>query len=231
MPAVPDPSVLSSFDLFVGLTPEQLSALNNQLHRKVFPSGSNLMTAEQSGEVVYFILEGTVKIYVEQADGTTIILAILGPGNTLGEMSVVDNAGRSANVVTIENSTLLWMDRAAFQQSLRTIPGIAFNLARILSGRLRLANEQIQALAALEVENRVARQLLAFAQQYGQTLPGGDILIPIRLTQSDIAGLVGASRERINQVIVAYKEWKYISVDHSQHITIHNQKALAKRCV
>lgn len=227
---VTDLAYLSNLTLFRDLTLEQLSQVNEYLHRKTFPAGTNLITAEQIGEVVYIILSGTVKIYLEREDGTETIIAILGAGDTVGEMSLVDNTSRSANVVTLEQSTLLWMDKTAFHQCLRTMATMSFNLLRIFSGRLRLANEQIQALSAMEVESRVARQLLAFAQQYGKATPQGEIQIPIRLTQSDISGIVGASRERVNQVLVAYKERKYISVDRNHHITIHNQQALVNRC-
>jgi CRP/FNR family transcriptional regulator, cyclic AMP receptor protein len=95
---------------------------------------------------------------------------------------------------------------------------------------LRLANEQIQAQAAREAENRVARQILAFAQRYGQQLPNGDLRIPIRLTQSDIAALTGASREYTNKILVSYKERGYISADSRHYLMIHNQQALAKHC-
>ncbi len=230
MPAVPDPSQLGEIPLFRDLTPEQLTWLNDHLHHKVFPAGSNIAIVEQPGEVVYIILEGTVKIHVEQLDGTDVILAILGPGDTVGEMSLVDSAGRSANVFTLEGSTTLWMERTTFHECLRTMPAITYNLVGILCSRLRLANEQIQALATLDIYGRIARQILAFAKEYGQLAADGDSHIPIRLTQSDLADLVGASRERVNQVMVAYKRRKYISVDPDHHITVHNRDALAQRC-
>jgi CRP/FNR family cyclic AMP-dependent transcriptional regulator len=230
MTAVANPADLADISLFKNLTADQLAWLNERLHQRVFPPGSNIAVVEQPGEVIYIILDGTLKIYVHQSDGTEVILAVLGPGDTVGEMSLVDSAGRSANVITLEKSSLLWMDRTTFEQCLQTIPAVNRNLVNILSKRLRLANEQIQALATLDVYGRVARQLLAFAQQYGRPSPNGDVLIPIRLTQSDIADLVGASRERINQVIVSYKRQKYISVDRRYRITVHNRPALADRC-
>ena len=229
-PAVPDANTLSEIALFQNLAPEELSWLNHHLHRRNFGAGSNIVIVEQPGEVVYVVLSGTIKIYVQQLDGTEVILAILGPGDTVGEMSLVDSAGRSANVVTLEKSTLLWMDRDTFHDCLQTIPSVTYNLVQILSDRLRLANEQIQALATLDVYGRVARQILAFAARYGQTTKQGHTLIPIRLTQSDLADLVGASRERINQVVVCYKREKYISVDRNYRITVRNQAALAERC-
>ncbi len=223
-------NLLHEVDLFDGLMPEQSAAISMLLQRKTFPAGTNLMLIEQPGEVVYIILSGTVKIHVEQADGTDVIIAILGAGDTVGEMSLLDSVGRSANVITQEESTLLWLDRSAFQQCLRTAPVITYNLVRTLSSRLRLANEQIQALATLDVYGRVARQLLAFAQKYGKADAAGNIVIPIRLTQSDIAGLVGASRERVNGAIVHFKNRRYISIDQNFRITVHNLEALAKRC-
>lgn len=230
MLAVDESIGLDKISLFSGLTSDQLSTLNILLRRKTFPAGATIMNIEQMGEAVYIILDGAVKIHIEQEDGTDVIISVLGPGDIVGEMSLLDNAGRCANVVTIEESTLLWMDRGAFHECLRSMPGLTYNLACILTRRLRLANEQIQALATLEVECRVARQLLIFAGQFGKISPNGDIFISIRLTQSDIAGLVGASRERINKIMVSYKERNYISVDHDHHLTVHNPNALVGRC-
>lgn len=230
MAAVSDPKQLGELPLFFGLPIERLQQLNQLLRRKVFPAGTDIMTVEQPGEVAYIILDGTVKIHVEQADGGNVILTICGAGEILGEMSILENIGRSANVVTIEDSTLAWIDRATFEQCLRTIPEMTYNLVRILSRRLRLANAQIQSLAALDVFGRVARQLLAFAQEYGEPSAGGGILIPLRLTQSDLAGLVGASRVRVNQVLVFYKQRGHIAVDQDAHITVLDQAALLQRC-
>jgi CRP/FNR family cyclic AMP-dependent transcriptional regulator len=230
MPALPDPTALSELVLFRDLEPEQLSWLNDHLHLKTFPAGSNIVAAEQPGEVVYIILEGTIKISIEQVDGAEVILAILGPGDTVGELSLIDSAGRSANVVTMERSSLVWMDRDTFWESLQKMPVITYELLHVLGDRLRLANEQIQALATLDIYGRVARQILAIAGRYGQVTSDGEIVIPIRLTQSDIASLVGASRERVNQVMVAYKQQNYISIDQNYRITIHDRQALVQRC-
>jgi CRP/FNR family cyclic AMP-dependent transcriptional regulator len=230
MSALPDPTALSELVLFRDLDPEQLTWLNDHLHLKTFPAGSNIVAAEQPGEVVYIVLEGTIKICIEQVDGTEVILAILGPGDTVGELSLIDSAGRSANVVTMERSRLVWMDRDTFWESLQKMPLITYELLHVLGDRLRLANEQIQALATLDIYGRVARQILAIAERYGRVTSDGEIVIPIRLTQSDIASLVGASRERVNQVMVAYKQQNYISTDQNYRITIHDRQALVQRC-
>jgi CRP-like cAMP-binding protein len=232
MPAVDDSKLLGKIPLFEDLAEDDLEKVNALMHRKTFSSGLNIITVAQPGDMVYILLEGTVKIYVDQLDGSEVILAFLGPGDTFGEMSMVDSAGRSANVVALEDCICLLMDRGAFHQCLKSSRGLSYNLVRLMSRRLRLANEQIQALSTLDVRGRVARQLLAFAQQYGQ---GGEtaaqgVTIPLRLTQTDVAALVGASRERVNQVIVDFKDSGFISVDPSHRFTVHDIEALVGRC-
>jgi Cyclic nucleotide-binding domain len=120
---------LSHFALFRDLTVEQWREFSDVLHSKTFSAGSTLMTVEQPGEVVYFILSGTVKVHVEQEDGRDVIISILGPGECVGEMSPLDQVGRSASVVTIEESELLWLDHAMFRRFLLQIPAFAYNLA------------------------------------------------------------------------------------------------------
>jgi CRP/FNR family transcriptional regulator, cyclic AMP receptor protein len=224
-----DPAMLAEIPLFAGLPPERLKRLAEVLRKKAVPAGTNMITAEQPGEVVYVVLEGTVKILIEQVDGREVILAFLGAGDTVGEMSLVDSAGRSANVMTMEKCTLLWMDRATFQELLRNVPEFAQNLVKLLAGRLRMANEQIQSLSSLDVAGRLARQLLAFAERYGRPEPEGT-LVPLRLTQSDLAELVGASRERVNQVMVDFRQKGYLTVDSSHRILLHRPAELARYC-
>ena len=229
MPVATDYLALEQLALFQHLMPEQLAQIKPLLHRKSFPASATIITAEQPGEVVYIIESGAVKIHVEQVDGTDVILAILAAGDMLGEMSLMEATARSANAVTLEDAVLWWMDQAAFHRCLDTMPQLANNLLRLLSHRLRLANEQIQSLATKDVESRVARQILALVKTYGHQTETGDWQLPIRLTQSDLACLIGATRERVNQVMASYKHRQYLSSDKKHHLTIHNLGALLKR--
>jgi CRP/FNR family cyclic AMP-dependent transcriptional regulator len=223
-------NLLSVIPLFQGLDEVQLNWISQRAHRRLFPAGTRIITAEQPGEAVYIILFGTVKIHIEQADGRDVVLSIIGTGDTLGEMSLIDSAGRSASAVTLEDSLLLWMDKGAFQQTLTDYPPVALNLVRILASRVRLNNELIQALATLDVYGRVARQLLAFAEKYGENGEGESVLIPVHLTQGEIADLVGASRKRVNQVMVFFREQELISLNASGKIIVLNRLGLAKYC-
>lgn len=221
---------LAGLALLRGLSAEDLQKVSGHLHSRAFAAGSHVMTAEQRGEALYIVLSGSVKISINESDGAEVILALLGPGDSVGEMSLVDDAGHSADVSTLEDSVLLWMDRAAFRRCLREVPALATNLLRELSTRLRAANLQVRALATLDVAGRVARQLLLFADRYGQPRSGGDdgVLIPLPLTQRDIAQLVGATRERVNRALVSLRRRGAIATDNRHRITVHDRAALER---
>ena len=224
-----EPSELAALTLCVGLSAEQVSRLSALFHPRAVGVGVHLVLAEQPTEVVYLIRSGTVKISIVQADGVEVILGLQGPGELVGEMGAIDRQGRSANVVTLEGCPVLWIERDAFISFLHAMPPLTFNVLRLLSRRLRMANGQLVAMAALDVYGRVARQVLVFAQEYGESV-GGAVRIPLRLTQGDLAGLVGASRVQVNKVIVSYKRLHYLSIDPQFRITILNRDALAQRC-
>ena len=110
-----DPDALAKIPLLAGLPPSELLKLGEHLHERAFPAGSNVLIAEQPGEAVYFVLSGSLKVHAVRPDGTEIVLAVLGPGELVGEMSFADSLGRSASVVTLEDTDLLWMDRRIFR--------------------------------------------------------------------------------------------------------------------
>ena len=220
-------NLLSYIKLFDGLTPTQLNWVAQNARRRNFEAGRNVMTIEQPGEAMYIILAGSVKIHVEQGE-RDVILAILGEGDLLGEMSLIDSVGRSASAVTLENTLMLWMTKETFNYMMDNFPPVARNLIQIMSKRVRLSDDLIQALATLDVNGRVARQLLAFARRYPLEKEGMT-QIRIAITQGDIADLVGASRKRVNQAMVLFKEQGLID-DGDGRITIKDGKGLAKYC-
>jgi CRP/FNR family cyclic AMP-dependent transcriptional regulator len=220
--------LLSDIKLFEGLTTTQLDWISKHAHRRVFNAGMNVMTVEQPGEAVFIILHGTVKIHIEQG-GRDVILSVLGSGDLLGEMSLIDSVGRSASALTLENSLMLWMDKTTFNYLLDNFPPVARNLVKILSARVRLSDQVIQSLATLDVNGRVARQLLAFAERYGREV-ADSVQVLIVLTQGDLADLVGASRKRVNQTMVFFKEQGLVSTDVDGRFIIHDREGLARFC-
>jgi CRP/FNR family cyclic AMP-dependent transcriptional regulator len=219
---------LARIALFEGLPRSELSRLLEHLHERPFPAGANVLIAEQPGEAVYVILSGSVKVHVLRPDGTEVVLAVLGAGEVLGEMSAADSLGRSASVVTLEETNLLWMDRRTFSASVATSTILSRNLGEVLSRRVRLANARLISLASLDVPGRVASQLLSLAREYGQETPEGT-RIPMRLTQADLAAFVGASRVSVNQALGQFRRRGAISVAKDGRVSIHDDDALARR--
>ncbi len=228
MVGVSDAKALGNLDLFRGLSASELERVNGLLGHTKFPAGAMILTASQPGEIAYVVLDGTLKVSTLESNGRELTLALLGPGEIVGELALADRASRSADVVSLEPSNLVWIDRATFDQLRREIPLITENLLRLLARRLRLANAQLQAIATLDVHGRVARQLLALADALGQELPDGSVRIPLRITQSDLAALVGATRVRVNEVIVGFTRRKSIAVDSKHRITVLDRDALAE---
>jgi CRP/FNR family transcriptional regulator, cyclic AMP receptor protein len=109
--------ILSEVALFRGLPAEQLSKIVTRLRRRTLLAGAPVITAEEPDETVYVVLEGSVKVYVIRPDRSEVILAILGAGEIVGEMSVADSLGRSANVTTLEETPFLLMDRGPSVQA------------------------------------------------------------------------------------------------------------------
>ena len=226
MAGVPDAKDLGKLELFRGLSASELTAVNNLLGRTKFPAGAMILTADQPGEIAYIVVDGTLKVSTIQSNGRELTLALLGPGEIVGELALTDRAARSADVTALEPAVLVWLDRGTFERLRRDIPGITENLLRLLARRLRLANAQLQAMATLDVHGRVARQLLALADVLGEEVGDGGVRIPLRITQSDLAALVGATRVRVNEVLVGFTRRHHIAVDRQHRITIRDRAEL-----
>jgi len=221
---------LEEIPLFAGLTEAQIQWLRERMYPRTFRPGMLMVTADSPGEQVYFILKGSAKVYISQLDGSDVTVNIMGPGEPVGEISAVDSAVHSANVITLEETAVLWIYKDHFNEAIQTMPVFANNLLKVFSRRLRSTTDQIRTLASLDVIGRMAYRLLDFASRYGQEDAQGRILIPIRLTQNDVAELVGASRKRVNQATTMLKRQGCLKIDADYHITIQDRQALAQWC-
>jgi CRP/FNR family cyclic AMP-dependent transcriptional regulator len=214
-----------------------LAILNRLMHRQMLSSGVRIVVAEQFEDTVYVIRTGRVKVYVEQADGSEVVLAILGPGDVIGALTFGEHPSDACSIVSLEETALFWIDREAFEQCVQTMPTLSANLATVLARRIRLANERIEALAGLDVRSRIVRHLLLLAREYGAAI-GGSLMgnhsngqavqIPFRLTQGDLASLVGASRVRVNQALGDLRRRHLIATDCGPHLLIRDVEALAE---
>jgi len=217
--------------LFRDMTLQDLAVLNGLMRRQVLPAGARILTTEQLEDTVYIVHTGVVKIVVEQTDGTELILAILGPGDVIGALTIGESPDNAHSILSLDETKLFWIDRKAFERCLRTMPLLSANLSTVLARRVRLANDRIEALAGMGVRSRIVRHLLLLVRQYGQ--PTEDrkndcVRIPLRLTQGDLAHLVGASRARVNQALSELRRHG-VGEDSGDHcLVIHDVAALER---
>lgn len=231
VPAILDPTYLRKVALFHDLALPQLAALNGLMRRNVLPAGARMLMTEQLDDTAYIIHTGVVKVVVEQADGTELILAILGPGDVIGTLTIGESLGGAPSVVPLEETSLFWIDRAAFERCLLTMPALSANLATVLARRVRIANERIEAMAGMDVRSRVVRHLLLLGREYGQPIENGtgnSVRIPLRWTQVDLARLIGASRVRVNHVLTDLRRRRLVENTGAHTLVLSDMAALER---
>ena len=179
--------------------------------RKSFDKDTTLVEEHDMGDTLFMILTGKVKVTNIGPDGKEVILSVLGPGEFFGEMSLLDREPRSANVVTMEKTTMMSLRRKEFLDLLESNGEILSKLLATLSARLRHANAQIRSLALLDVLGRIARLLLDTAHKEGRRLVNGSIVFR-RPTHQEIASMVGTSRETDSRMIGDLSRDGYIKI-------------------
>lgn len=220
---------LAAVPLFSGLTSDQMTTIAGRLRRRSFEEHEVIVQRDSPGDALFLVALGKVKVCYAGDEGETII-AVLSVGDFFGELSVLDGEGRSADVVALEPTEVLVLSAGDVHACLQAYPPIAIALLRGLAGRVRRSTEWIAVLSSQDVDGRLAQQLLRLGQAHGIDLPGGGRYIKLRLTQNDLASLVGASRESVNKVMQYFKSKAFLSVDTTHHITLLDQAALEKRC-
>jgi len=189
-----------------------LSALPNELLTGLFTKARSVaLDADQvlflsgdPGDGCYRIDEGLLKVSVVAPAGGERILAVLGPGTMVGELSMISEAPRSASVTALRESKLSFVSRASFEAFARDNPEFYKHVMRLLARRLTDTNTALVATTFLSLQGRVARALLCLAEGFGHDVGGGRILVRQKLTQSDLAAMAGIARENVSRIL---KEW------------------------
>ncbi len=210
--------MLRSIPLFKDLTDADLDVINDLTTEKNVTKGTVVLTEGAMGDSLYAIVTGRVKVFISDEDGREIILKFLGTGDFFGEMSVIDKQPRSASVSAVEACTFKVLSQQGFQECTARAPRIAALVMQALAKRLREADKKISTLALMDVYGRVANTLLELA-----IMNEGKLVVGDKLSQQDIANMVGASREMVNRILKDLSDRGYISIE-SKTITIHDQK-------
>jgi CRP/FNR family cyclic AMP-dependent transcriptional regulator len=182
--------------LFSGLNEMQLETLAAGSARRSYPKGRTIVSEGEPSQSMYILLAGRAKVQRSDSEGKEVILAVLGSGEFFGEMSLIDDAPRSASVITLEPCEFMAVSKDAFKAMLQQSPEVAMNVMRGLVRRLREADKKIETLALLDVYGRVARVLLDFSENVN-----GERIVKNKLPRQEIAKMIGASREMVSRVM------------------------------
>jgi CRP-like cAMP-binding protein len=212
--------LLSHVGLFADLSSAELIGLAGLMRPRPFARDEVIYLRGDPGTAFYVIANGKVKITLTSPDGKELILRRLGPGDFHGELALLDDEPRSADAIATEPSVLLVLQRDAFRQFLAEHPTVAAKLLSTVSNYLRRNAELIQDATFLDVPARLARILLELAGGTDGALPPAGAVIPDRLKQSELASLVGATRESINKWLGAFERQGLIRYEKGQIIIL-----------
>jgi CRP-like cAMP-binding protein len=220
-------SLLRSAPLFAGLDDPAWAALASRLETRTLPHGEPLFREGDLGDALHVVTEGKVKICRTAADGRENVIAILGPGDLVGELAIFDSQPRGASAVAVVDCTLASLSANDFRRWLGEHPAVAVDLLRALAIRLRQTNEAMADLVFTDVPGRIAKTLLGLAERFGES--GGDgVRVSHDLTQEELAQLVGASRETVNKALADFASRGWIRLDGKAVVLLDTDR-LARR--
>jgi CRP/FNR family transcriptional regulator, cyclic AMP receptor protein len=202
-------------NLFAGATPIRLAA------------DEVLFLAGDAGNGCYRIEQGLLKVTIVSPAGTERILAFLGAGAIVGELSIIDGLPRSASIVALRDCELSFVSKGAFDECARKHPEVYRYLVTVLAARLRETDEVVAAATFLPLKGRVAVTLLDLAEHFGHDVGSGRIVVRQKITQSDIAAMAGIARENVSRILNDWKRRSLVS-RLSGYYCIENKAALEK---
>ena len=219
--------VLKRAPLFDGLDDESARALRRQMSEVKLSRGEHLFLEGQDGDRLYVVLDGKLKLTRAATDGRENLLAVLGPGEMFGELSLFDPRPRTQGASAVTEATVAALAHDALRQLLLERPEVSMHMMQALARRLRRANDVVSDLVFTDVPGRVAKNLLDLADRFGEQERDG-LHVHHDLTQEELAQLVGASRETVNKALAdfAARGWLQIS---ARSVLILDTERLRKR--
>jgi CRP/FNR family transcriptional regulator, cyclic AMP receptor protein len=205
--------VLAAAPLFAALDEEAGMALRSSMIEVDLPRGEMLFSEGDPGDRLYVILDGKIKLGATSGDGRETLLAILGPGEMFGELSLFDPGPRTATATALTDAVVIGMGHADLEPWLNGRPEVAASLLRSLARRLRRTNEAMADLVFSDVPGRVAKALLELASKFGVPAADGSVHVVHDLTQEELAQLVGASRETVNKALADFQNRGWLRLE------------------
>ncbi|HET9118195.1 MAG TPA: Crp/Fnr family transcriptional regulator [Pseudonocardiaceae bacterium] len=218
---------LARAGIFQGVDPAAIQALKATLEPVHFPRAHVIFAEGEPGDRLYIVLSGKVKIGRRSPDGRENLLAVFGPSDMFGELSIFDPGPRTSTATTVTVVSAVSMDRSALREWIAKRPEIAEQLLRVIARRLRRTNNMLADLIFTDVPGRVAKALLQLAHDFG-TQEGGMLRVTHDLTQEEIAQLVGASRETVNKALADFAHRGWLRLEGKSVLILEPQRLVRR---
>lgn len=213
---------LRNHPIFGVLGPDLLQQLQAHAREQSVPRGKTIFAKGDIGTCVFAILEGQVKVVSFSMQGKNAVLNFLGPGDIFGEIALLDGGERTADVTAVTNCRLMVIERSDFLALVHSRPEVAQKLIEVLCARLRNTSRQVEEIMFLDLSRKLARAILRFSN--AKAAPGKRKVL---LTQSEIAQIIGASRESTNKQLREWEDKKWIRLERGGLVVLSPQSLMS----
>jgi CRP-like cAMP-binding protein len=220
--------LLERVPFLAALERSALEHLARVVARRRFEKGDTIFQKEDEGQSLFIVEDGAVRIYVPGLQGADLTLAILGPGDFFGDLSLLDGQPRSAGADAMQETRALILERTDFLDLIRSRPEAALAVMAVVSKRLRETDEMASDLAFLDVGGRLAKRLLELASSHGVRREDGTLL-DVNITQEQLANMIGVTRESVNRNLANFRRLGLIA-NQGRRIIISDPQGLRARC-
>ena len=217
-------AVLQRNYLFRDLPEATVERLATLAHRRSFEKNAVIFSQGDDGDALYGVASGRVRISASGPDGREVFLNIMEPGDTFGEIAVVDGLPRTASAVALDPATLVIISRDHFLNILRTEPELSMHLMTLFCQRLRWTSDLVEESAFLVGPARLAKRLLVLAALHGRPAAQG---MELALSQSELAHFLGISRQIVNQHLQVWRKRGWVRLARAR-IIVTDTEALGE---
>jgi CRP-like cAMP-binding protein len=212
-------AVLRQHPIFRDLDPEALDQLCRYANLTALKRGATIFSKGDPGNSLFAVISGTVKISISSADGRNAILNLIGPGEILGEIAVLDGQARTADATAHTNCEICIIDRREFLPFVRSQPALAMKFIELLCSRLRWTSDQVEQVILQNLPGRLAGALLRLTEKHKSSPEGRTIAI----TQQEISEMIGMTRESINKQLRVWAARKWVRLEHGAIVVLDTE--------
>ena len=224
-----DPAVaaLARCPLFAGLDGSGLAGLAAEMRARRFRRNEVLFHQGDPGDALFVVTRGAVKISLPNEEGDEAIIATIREGEFFGELALLDGAPRSATATALEPVETLVLPRTRFRELIANEPALRDALLAALAAELRRLTTHVEELHFLDITGRLAARLTHLAESDGEVAADGTVRLDAPLTQTDLASMIGATRQSVNKLLGLFADDGLLRLDRDA-IVLLNLEGLAR---